>query len=91
MGHRIVVNVVKGFSRLFTANFWHNHGAQVGVKFPWIIALVMAMTFAPKVMGGLHQEWMRLVLGTMLVLLFILSIAMAIFFLYEIGADEDLQ
>ena len=87
----IISKIVKGFSRLFTVNFWRNYGAHVGVKLPWVIAFVMAVTFAPLVMGGLHQEWMRLVLSTMLVLLFILSIVMAIFFLYEIGTDEDLQ
>lgn len=91
MSHRIVVNVVKELSRLLTKVFWRNYGFDVARIFPLIIAFIAAVTFAPQVMSYVHQEWMRLVLGMWLVLLFILSIAMAIFFLYQIGTDEDLQ
>ncbi|MEB8474563.1 hypothetical protein [Acidithiobacillus ferriphilus] len=58
---------------------------------PWIFAFVFAATFAPQAMERAHPEWMRLVLAVMLVWFIILTIAMAIFVLYEIGTDDDLQ
>lgn len=92
MSRRIVVNVVNGLSRLLTKVFWRKYGyIMLGRSFPWIFAFVFAATFAPQAMERAHPEWMRLVLAVMLVWFIILTIAMAIFVLYEIGTDDDLQ
>lgn len=89
MSRRIVVNVVKGLSRLLTKVFWRNYGATMLWRSLPFIFVVLAMTFAPRVME--QPEWMRLVLAVMLALFIIISIVLVIFVLYEIGTDDDLQ
>lgn len=69
MSRRIVVNVVKGLSRLLTKVFWRNYGAtMLWMSLPFIF-VVLAMTFALRVME--QPEWMRLVLAVMLALFII--------------------